>query len=88
MESTEQQKAPISPQWCLVTTRQWKREAFLRYLENEIENKKLQDVFLEIVEPEDPVYENMLLIRISSYAQARGHLKQIENFFSNGKIFQ
>ncbi|MCC0176191.1 hypothetical protein I4641_04270 [Waterburya agarophytonicola K14] len=79
METTDISPA-ISGQWGLVTVRQWKREAFLRYLENDIESKKLQEIFLEIVEPEDPVYENMVLIRISNYAEARGHLKQVENF--------
>lgn len=79
METTDQPLA-TSGQWCLVTVRQWKRDAFLRYLENDIENKKLQEIFLEVVEPEDAVYENMLLIRISNYSEARSHLKQVENF--------
>ena len=80
METSNQPPTTSSGQWCLVTVRQWKREAFLKYLENDIESKKLQDVFLEIVEPEDAVYENMVLIRISSYSEARSHLKQVENF--------
>ncbi|MEM8829919.1 MAG: chromosome segregation ATPase [Cyanobacteria bacterium P01_G01_bin.19] len=79
METTDRPLA-TSGQWCLVTVRQWKRDAFLRYLENDIENKKLQEIFLEVVEPEDAVYENMLLIRISNYSEARSHLKQVENF--------
>ncbi len=29
----------ISGQWCLVTVRQWKREAFVKYLSNDIEKK-------------------------------------------------
>ena len=78
METTDKSSTPA--QWCLVTVRQWKREAFLKYLSNDIESKKLQEVFLEIVEPEDPVYENMVLIRISSYAEAREYLRKVENF--------
>ncbi len=77
---TSNQPPTTSGQWCLVTVRQWKRDAFLKYLENDIESKKLQEVFWEIVEPEDAVYENMVLIRISSYPEARSHLKQVENF--------
>ena len=69
-----------SGQWCLVTVRQWKRDAFLRYLDNDIDRKKLQEIFLEVVEPEDAVYENMVLMRISNYSEARSHLKQVENF--------
>lgn len=79
METSNQSPA-ASGQWCLVTVRQWKREAFLKYLENDIDSKKLKEVFLEIVEPEDAVYENMVLIRISSYPEARSHLKEVENF--------
>ncbi len=79
METSNQTPA-TSGQWCLVTVRQWKREAFLKYLENDIEGKKLHEIFLEVVEPEDAVYENMLLLRISNYPEARGHLKQVENF--------
>ena len=79
METSNQ--TPATPeQWCLVTVRQWKRDAFLKYLENDIESKKLQSVFLEVVEPEDAVYENMVLIRIGNYPEARSHLKQVENF--------
>ena len=74
-------QTPATPeQWCLVTVRQWKRNAFLKYLENDIENKKLQSVFLEVIEPEDAVYENMVLIRIGNYSEARSYLKQVENF--------
>jgi hypothetical protein len=79
METTNQPLAN-SGQWCLVTARQWKRDAFLRYLANDIETKKLEAIFLEVVEPEDAVYENMVLLRISDYAEARSYLKQMENF--------
>ena len=59
METINQPPA-ASGQWCLVTVRQWKRDAFLKYLENDIESKKLEEIFLEVVEPEDPVYESMV----------------------------
>ena len=79
METSDRTSA-TPEQWCLVTVRQWKRDAFLKYLENDIASKKLQEVFLEVIEPEDAVYENIVLLRIGDYPQARSHLKQIENF--------
>lgn len=69
-----------SRQWCLVTVHQWKREAFLKYLENDINKKKLQELILEVVELEEVVYENMLLLHISNYVEARKELKQVEHF--------
>ncbi len=70
----------ISGQWCLVTVRQWKREAFVKYLSNDIEKKQLQELILEVIEPEDSVYDNMLLLRITSYVEVRKILQQIEHF--------
>ena len=70
----------ISGQWCLVTVRQWKREAFVRYLNNDLEKKQLHELILEIIEPEEAVYDNMLLIRIANYIEARKVLQQIDHF--------
>ncbi|MEL6786032.1 MAG: chromosome segregation ATPase [Cyanobacteria bacterium J06607_15] len=67
-------------QWCLVTVRQWKRESFIKFLDNEIAKQQLQELILEVIEPEDAVYDNMLLLRISSYAEVRKALQQIEYF--------
>lgn len=80
MDTINNQSPAASGQWCLVTVRQWKREAFLKYLDNQIETKKLQDLILEVVEPEDPVYDNMVLVRINSYPEARSYLQQVEHF--------
>jgi hypothetical protein len=70
----------VTEQWCLVTVRQWKRESFVRYLHNDIERKKLQELIMEVFEPDEPVYDNMVLLRISSYSEARKVLQQIEFF--------
>ena len=70
----------VAEQWCLVTVRQWKRESFVKYLNNDIERKHLQELIMEIFEPEEPVYDNMVLLRISSYPEARKILQQIEFF--------
>ncbi|MGL5793672.1 MAG: hypothetical protein ACRC06_04570 [Waterburya sp.] len=79
METTNQVPT-VSGQWCLVTVRQWKRESFLRYLKNDIEKKQLQNLILEIIALEESVYENMVLLRISNYSEARTHLQQIDHF--------
>ncbi len=78
MESTNQ--SINTGQWCLVTVRQWKRDAFLKYLDNDISRKHLQELILEIIELEESVYEDMVLLRISNYAEARSQLQQIEHF--------
>ncbi len=78
MESTNQ--SLNTGQWCLVTVRQWKRGSFLKYLNNDIDRKHLQELILEIVELEESVYEDMVLLRISNYTEARSQLQQIEHF--------
>ena len=70
----------VSEQWCLVTVRQWKRDSFIKYLHNDIERKQLQQIITEVFEPEEPVYDNMVLLRISSYPEARKALQQVEFF--------
>ncbi len=81
METTNQPPV-ISGQWCLVTVRPRKRESFLKYLNNDISTKQLQAVILEIVEPQDLVYEDMILLRISNYSEARSHLQKIDHFLN------
>lgn len=70
----------VAEQWCLVTVRQWKRESFVKYLNNDIERKQLQQLIMEVFVPEESVYDNMVLLRISSYLEARKALQQIEFF--------
>lgn len=70
----------VPEQWCLVTIRQRKRESFLKYLRNDIEKKQLHELILEIVELQDSVYEDMVLIRISNYPEARKELQTIDHF--------
>lgn len=72
----------ISGQWCLVTVRQWRREAFLKYLNNDIERNRLQEIILEVIELQESVYQDMILIRISNFSEAKTHLQQIEHFQS------
>ncbi len=79
MTNTESSSA-ISRQWCLVTVRQWKREAFVKYLHNDIAKKQIQELIIEIIEPEEAVYDNMVLLSVSSYGEVRKVLQQIEYF--------
>ena len=72
----------IADQWCLVTVKQWKRDSFVKYLNNDIEQKHLQELLLQIIEPEESVYDNMVLLRISNYLEARRVLQQVEHFQS------
>ncbi|MEL6927971.1 MAG: chromosome segregation ATPase [Cyanobacteria bacterium J06600_6] len=74
------QQDTVVEQWCLVTIRQWKRESFVKYLQTEIDRQKLEDVILEIIEPEEAVYDNMILLRIASFPVTRKILMQIEFF--------
>lgn len=74
------QTQALSEQWCLVTVRQWKRDSFVRHLHNQLELKPLPEVILEIIEPEESVYDNMLILRVSSYLETRKILQSIEYF--------
>lgn len=74
------QTQAISGQWCLVTVRQWKRDTFVRHLQNELTQKQLHEIILEIIEPEESVYDNMLILRVSSYLETRKILQSIEYF--------
>lgn len=80
--TTTNQPPVISGQWCLVTVRQKRRESFLNYLDIDINRKQLQELILEIIEPQDSVYENMVLIRIGNFAEAKTHLQKIDHFQS------
>ena len=74
------QESIISGQWCLVTVRPWKRETFLKYLDSDIQRNNLQEVILEIIAPEESIYQDMVLIRNSSFSESRKHLQQIDHF--------
>ena len=74
------QTQAISGQWCLVTVRQWKRDTFVKHLQNELRQKQLQEIILEIIEPEESVYDNMLILLVSSYPETRRILQTIEYF--------
>ena len=82
LENTDEvtQVRTISGQWCLVTVRPYKRELFISYLNRDIEQHQLQHLILEIIAPEEPVYSNNILLRISNFIEARKILQKTENF--------
>jgi hypothetical protein len=80
METTD--RATTSGQWCLVTVRQWKREAFLKYLDNDIQRHQLQEIILEVIELQESVYQDMVLLRVSDFPETRSYLQKIEYFQS------
>jgi predicted methyltransferase len=79
MNNTEQDEI-IVEQWCLVTVRQWKRESFMKFLHNDIQQKQLQQLIIEVRELSEAVYDNMVLLRITNYPEVRKVLQQIEFF--------
>ena len=87
-ENTDEvtQVSTISGQWCLVTVRPYKRELFIRYLNSDIEQQQLQQLILEIIEPKESVYSNMILLRISNFAETRTLLQQIDYFQAVGRL--
>lgn len=66
--------------WYLVSTRPYKREIFLKYLDRAISENKLQELILEVIAPQDEVYKDMVLVQLSDLKEARPHLQKIENF--------
>jgi hypothetical protein len=78
METIDQTNT--SGQWCLVTVRQWKRESFLKYLNSDIQRNQLEEVILEVIELQESVYQDMVLLRVGDFSEARSHLQKIEYF--------
>ena len=78
----------ISQHWCLVTVKQWKRDSFIRHLEHKLEQKQLSEIILEIIEPQESVYDNIVILRVSSYSEARSILPTIEYFQSVQRLKQ
>ncbi|MFM7406450.1 MAG: chromosome segregation ATPase [Cuspidothrix sp.] len=66
--------------WYLVSVRSKKREVFLKYLKLAISQNQLQDLIIDIKSPQDAVYEDIVLLRISNFKTAYIQLKKIECF--------
>lgn len=68
--------------WYLVGVRSKKREVFLKYLNLAIEQNHLQDLIMEIKSPQDAVYQDIVLLKISNFRTASTQLQKIECFQS------
>jgi hypothetical protein len=68
--------------WYLVSVRSKKREVFLKYLKLAMTQHQLQDLIIDIKSPQDSVYEDIVLLKISNFKTAYIQLKKIE-FFQN-----
>lgn len=66
--------------WYLVSVRSKKREVFLKYLKLAITQNQLQDLIIDIKSPQDLVYEDIVLLKISNFKTAYIQLKKIECF--------
>ena len=66
--------------WYLVSVRSKKREVFLKYLNLAISQNQLQDLVTEIKSPQDAVYQDIVLLKISNFKTACIQLKKIECF--------
>ncbi|GFE71861.1 hypothetical protein [Chroococcus sp. FPU101] len=66
--------------WYLLTTRSYKRDLFLKYLEQSISEKQLQELIPLTIAPVDAVYQDMVLIQLKDFKEARSYLQQVEYF--------
>jgi hypothetical protein len=66
--------------WYLVSVRSKKREVFLKYLNLAISQNQLQDLVTEIKSPQDAVYQDIVLLKISNFKTACIQLKKNECF--------
>ncbi len=66
--------------WYLVTVRSKKRDVFLKYLNLAISQNQLQDLVIDIKNPQDAVYQDIVLLKTSNFKTAYIQLKKVECF--------
>lgn len=66
--------------WYLLSTQPYKRDLFLKYLEQFISEKKLQELIRDAIAPIDVVYQDMVLIQLKDFKEARLYLQKVEYF--------
>lgn len=66
--------------WYILSTRPYKRDLFLKYLEQSISEKQLQELIPLMITPQDAVYQDMVLVQLKNFQEARSYLQQIEYF--------
>jgi hypothetical protein len=70
--------------WYLASVRSKKREVFLKYLNLAIGQNQyqLRELIIDIKSPQDAVYQDIVLLKISNFRTACVELKKIECFQS------
>lgn len=64
--------------WHLVTlTQPYKRDLFCKQLEIAIDREQLQDLILRVEAPQEAVYQNLVLLELSSLKAVRDRIHQI-----------
>lgn len=66
--------------WYLVNIRPGKRELFIKSLKLAMAKNQLEDLFLSIFTPSDPIYKDMVFLQLSDLKMARSELQTVEYF--------
>lgn len=66
--------------WYLVSVRPNKRDLFLKHLDFVINKNQLEGLFIDKISPTDPMYKDMVLIKVSDFQLAQTKLRKLENF--------
>jgi hypothetical protein len=65
--------------WYLVTiTQASKRELFCKQVSHAIAQEKLQDLIFSVEMPKESVYQNLILLEVSSLKAVRDRLQQLD----------
>lgn len=70
---------PVKGTWHLLTLNQpSKRELLCKQISHAIEQNKLQDLIFRVEIPQEAVYQNLVLLEVSSLKAVRERLQQID----------
>ena len=70
---------PVKGTWHLVTiTQASKRELFCKQISHAISQEKLQDLIFSVEMPKESVYQNLVLLEVSSLKAVRDRLQQLD----------
>lgn len=69
----------VQSNWYLVNVRHKKRDLFLRCLNVVIQQNQLDDLILAVETPDDSVYEDIVLLNLTSVKAVRPHIQTIES---------
>ena len=81
MQNHKQDESPevtVEGKWHLVTlTQASKRELFCKQILHAVEQEKLQGLIFSVEMPKESVYQNLVLLEVSSLKAARNYIQQI-----------